>query len=181
MREAVRALRDAIPEAERRSAAERVAAAGLDFLEARPGAAAAYFPVRGEFDSVPLIGRLAAEGWTTALPVTGECGPLSFHAWAPGGALREGRFRIPEPDGGLPVAPAVLLVPLLAFDAHGRRLGYGRGHYDRTLAALRRNGGVIAIGLAFDTQEVAEVPAEQHDERLDWMLTPSGARRCGSS
>ncbi len=180
MREAARALRDAIPEAERRAAAERVAAAGLHFLEARPGAAAAYFPVRGEFDCVPLIGRLAAEGWLTALPVTADSGPLAFHAWAPGAALREGRFRVPEPAGGAPVTPTVLFVPLLAFDARGRRLGYGRGHYDRTLAALRHIGDVIAIGLAFDTQEVAEIPAEQHDERLDWMLTPSGARRCGS-
>jgi 5-formyltetrahydrofolate cyclo-ligase len=180
MRTAARALRDSIPDAERGAAAERVAAIGLDFLKVPPSTVAAYFPVRGELDCVALMGRLAAEGWRTALPVTGEGGPLGFRTWAPGAALKEGRFRVPEPANGDAVTPAVLLVPLLAFDARGYRLGYGRGDYDRTLAVLRASGEPIAIGLAFDTQEVAEVPADTHDEKLDWMLTPPGARRCGS-
>ena len=178
MRKAARAIRDAIPESERSGAAERAAATGLDFLGLPPAVVAGYFPVRGEFDCVALLGRLAAEGWRTALPAVAASGPLTFHAWAPGAPLKEGRFRIPEPVKAPSLTPAVLLVPLLAFDARGYRLGYGRGDYDRTLSLLRGCGDVIAIGLAFDAQEVAEVPSDKHDEKLDWMLTPSGARRC---
>jgi len=120
--------------------------------------------------------RLAANGWTLALPVVTGAAPLIFRAWTFGAALIAGERGISQPAAGAILRPALLLVPLLAFDAHGRRLGYGGGHYDRTLEALRRDGTVTAIGLAFDAQEVAQIPAGPHDQRLDWILTPSGAR-----
>jgi 5-formyltetrahydrofolate cyclo-ligase len=76
------------------------------------------------------------------------------------------------------VVPRILLVPLLAFDRAGYRLGYGGGYYDRTLRGLRSTGAVMAVGLAFDEQEVDAVPHLDYDERIDWVLTPSGARKC---
>ena len=78
------------------------------------------------------------------------------------------------------VEPDILLVPLLAFDAQGRRLGYGGGFYDRTLAGLRARKRIVAVGLAYDEQQIDEVPHLDYDQRLDWVLTPSGPMRCSS-
>lgn len=177
MREEARARRRAISPDARREAALAVAERGLGFAGLSPGAVGIYYPVRSEFDSLPLLRRAASEGWMIALPVvTGE-GPLGFRAWREGAALKEGAFGIPEPAAGEILRPWVLVVPLLAFDRRCRRLGYGGGHYDRTLAALRSDGPLCAIGLAFDEQQVEEVPAGPQDEVLDWVLTPSGPIR----
>jgi 5-formyltetrahydrofolate cyclo-ligase len=177
LRRRARARRNAISPAGRIEAARQVAALGLPELPAGPRILGAYYPVRSEFDPLPLLARLAAEGWRLALPVVMGAAPLAFRAWEPGAPLIPGERGILQPASGDAVRPALLLVPLLAFDAQGRRLGYGGGHYDRTLQALRADGGVTAIGLAFDEQEVAQLPSGPHDERLDIILTPSGARR----
>jgi 5-formyltetrahydrofolate cyclo-ligase len=149
---------------------------GIGFLRRRPGVVAGYYPVRSEFDCMPLLRRIEADGSVLALPVIAGPVPLQFREWTFGAPLEPGPFGIPEPTAGLLAVPDILLVPLLAFDQRGYRLGYGGGHYDRTLGALRAQGGVAAVGLAFDTQEVAEVPACPYDQRLDWILTPSGAK-----
>lgn len=175
MRASARAIRREIPADAREEAAEEVARIGLEFLGAPPGVLAAYFPVRSEFDCLPLIRRLADERWQLALPVTVDAAPLEFRQWTLGAPMKTGPFGISQPADGELLVPSVLLVPLLAFDRRCYRLGYGGGHYDRTLAALRKEGVVVGIGLAFDDQEVEEVPACPHDERLDWILTPSGA------
>jgi 5-formyltetrahydrofolate cyclo-ligase len=177
MRAKARAVRLAVSDDDRAVASESVARTGLGFLNRSPGVVGAYHPIRSEFDCLPLLRRLAADGWTLALPVIVGPAPLQFRAWVFGAPLEPGPLGIPEPAGSSSIAPDVLLVPLLAFDRRGYRLGYGGGHYDRTLAALRGHGGVTAIGLAFDAQEVAEVPVCPYDERLDWILTPSGAKR----
>jgi len=174
MRDKARAARQVISAIERIEAANKVAEAGLGFLGIEPGVVAAYYPVRSEFDCLPLLQRLAGEGWRLCLPIIQGVAPLQFHQWTFGAPLKIGPFGIPEPANAPPVLPSVLLVPLLAFDAQCYRLGYGGGHYDRTLAALRARGGVTAIGLAFASQEVPEVPVCPYDERLDWILTPSG-------
>lgn len=181
MRAKARAARQAVSADERARAAENVAQTGLDFLKRSPGVAAAYYPVRSEFDCMPLLRRVAAEGWTLALPVIAGPAPLHFREWTFGAPLDPGPFGIPEPVEGPFAVPDVLLVPLLAFDRRCYRLGYGGGHYDRTLAVLRGQGGVAAIGLAFDAQEVAQVPVCPYDERLDWILTPSGAKSAKDS
>ena len=181
MRAKARAVRLAISADERVRAAEDVAQIGLDFVRPAPGIVAAYYPVRSEFDCMPLLRRVAAEGWILALPVIAGPAPLQFREWTFGVPLEPGPFGIPEPVHTPHTVPDVLLVPLLAIDRRGHRLGYGGGHYDRTLAALRGAGGVTAIGLAFDAQEVAEVPVTAYDERLDWILTPSGAKSAKDS
>jgi 5-formyltetrahydrofolate cyclo-ligase len=133
-----------------------------------------------ELNVWPLLRRLAGAGVPLALPVVAKMGqPLVFRGWAPGDLMNKGVWDIPEPKADKPmVEPDILLVPLLAFDAHGGRLGYGGGFYDRTLAGLRAMKPIVAIGLAYDEQRVNAVPLLDYDQRLDWVLTPSGPIRC---
>ncbi len=177
LRERARAVRGAISPGQRSADAARLAATGLPEGTGPADVVSGYYPTPKEFDPLPLLARLAAEGWTVTLPfIVGEV-PLLFRRWQPGDPLRRGPRAIMEPISGEILTPRVLLVPLLAFDTRGARLGYGGGHYDRTLDALRRTGPVLGIGLAFDEQEMPELPIGPHDQRLDIILTPSGARR----
>jgi 5-formyltetrahydrofolate cyclo-ligase len=160
-----------------------IAACGIGF--AFPGAGAGrvvsvYLPIGEEIDPLPLAGRLRAEGWRTALPVmVGKDRPLVFRAWESGDPLEARMWGIREPAADRPaLEPDLLLVPLLAFDAAGWRLGYGGGYYDRSLAGLRARKPAVAIGLAFDEQRVDAVPHSDYDQRLDWVLTPRGPHRC---
>ncbi len=136
----------------------------------------AYWPIRTEIDVRPLLSALAHNGRDTALPIVPPRGrPLSFRRWRPGMALETGPFGTAHPpDTATPIEPDVLLVPLLAFDRQHRRLGYGAGYYDLTLASLRRHHKILALGVAFAAQEVEEVPADSWDEPLDLVLTDQG-------
>ena len=137
---------------------------------------AGYWPVGDEMDDRPLLSALHARGHACALPVVDGPRPLVFREWRPGQALGAGAHGIPVPPATAPeLAPRVLCVPLLAFDRAGHRLGYGGGHYDRTLAGLRADGPVLAVGIAFADQEEASLPAEDHDQRLDWVVTEADA------
>ena len=140
---------------------------------------AGYWPLRDELDPRPLMERLADAGCALALPVVVARGEaLAFRTWTPGAALVPGVFGTSVPPATAPlVRPEVLLVPLLAFDAAGYRLGYGGGYYDRTLRALRRGPGpALAVGMAYADQEVASVPHGARDERLDGVVTEAQAR-----
>ncbi|HEY7552349.1 MAG TPA: 5-formyltetrahydrofolate cyclo-ligase [Hyphomicrobiaceae bacterium] len=162
-------------------AADAVAARGLDFLKPPAGAVVSGFAsLPDEFRIWPLLRRLHREGFRLALPVMqGKLKPLLFRAWAPGDAMDKAVWGIPEPKADKAVLePDALLVPLLAFDLEGRRLGYGGGFYDRTLAGLRARRSITAVGLGYDEQRVDAVPHLDYDQRLDWVLTPSGPIRC---
>ena len=132
----------------------------------------AYWPIGDEADTRPLLAALAAQGFTTALPVTGARGtPLQFRLWREGDPMVPGQMRIPEPAPELPAAaPDILFIPLAAFDRRGHRIGYGAGHYDCTLALLRETRPELAIGVGYPVQEIAEVPNEAHDMPLDFVL-----------
>ena len=142
-----------------------------------PGAVvSAYWPFRHEIDPRPLMKRLAALGYVLALPMTPEKGsrdPLHFSRWSTDVVLTPRSFGVHEPASDAEhLTPDLLLVPLLAFDRRGGRLGYGAGHYDRTLKGLRAaNPRVRAIGVAFAAQEVEHLPTEPHDQPLDAVLT----------
>ncbi len=104
---------------------------------------------------------------------------MSFREWVPGSTLERGKFGVHEPGESQPaLQPAIVLVPLLAFDRNGNRLGYGAGYYDASLRDLRRSHRIVAIGIAFDEQEFADIPREPQDERLDMILTPSRTFAC---
>jgi 5-formyltetrahydrofolate cyclo-ligase len=126
-----------------------------------------------EFDIRPLMAELVGQGCRLALPVVvGKRQPLVFRAWQPGDALDEGVFGTLHPSPRCEVVePDALIVPLLAVDEEGWRLGYGGGFYDRTLAGLRARKTITAIGVGFDAQIVPAVPHGPDDQRLDWLLT----------
>ena len=147
-----------------------------DDLDLKPGAiVAGYFPFRDEADPRALMAALSAKGHPLALPSVEPDRPLTFRAWAIGDAMHLSAYGIPEPLASAPEAvPNLVLVPLLAFDAAGHRLGYGGGFYDRTLQALK---GVVAIGVAYAGQEVPALPREAHDHPLHAVITENGLRR----
>lgn len=135
---------------------------------------AGYVPMRTEVDPLPAM---AAHQGPVALPVVmAPATPLQFREWRPDVPLVRATFGTMVPEAGAWLVPQVLIVPMLAFDARGFRLGYGGGFYDRTLEGLRAQGPVLALGFAFDAQEVPEVPTEPTDEPLDGIVTESGLR-----
>lgn len=153
---------------------DALAARGLAVLvDVPPATVSGFWPIRDEIDVRPLLTVLRGAGWTTVLPVVmGPDVPLEFRVWRPDTPLVQAGFGVLVPAEGATVrTPDVALVPLLAFDRRGNRIGYGKGHYDRTLRRLRRRGPVLAVGVAFAAQEVPLVPAERHDEALDAVLT----------
>jgi len=163
-------------------AREALAARGAPFLGAKQASAAAgYFPIRDELDPLALLSTLHDKGLRIALPVVRPGPDLIFREWSPGLPLRRGKFGLQQPDDWHPeLFPDIVLVPLLAFDRKGNRLGYGAGYYDAALRKLRRRGPVAAIGIAFDEQEFREVPQEPQDETMDMILTPSRIIACGA-
>ena len=136
---------------------------------------AGYMPIRTEIDPVPVM-----DGWLglVGVPVIRGAGePLDFHRWFTGCAMVDGPFGARVPEVAEVVVPEALIVPLVAFDGAGARLGYGGGFYDRTLELLRAQGPVTAIGFAYAAQEVAKVPREPTDQLLDAVVTEHGLRR----
>lgn len=140
-----------------------------------------YWPMRDEIDVCDLIDALAADGARTALPVmSGRDAALLFREWRTGDALMPGTFGVHEPAGDAAILrPDIVVVPLLAFDAAGNRLGYGGGYYDRTLRALRADGDVVAVGVGYDEQEISSVPGHTGDEILDMIITDRRTLRVG--
>jgi 5-formyltetrahydrofolate cyclo-ligase len=173
LRAAALAARDALSEENRAAAAQAIALRGLP-IGIMPGAVVAgYSPIRSEIDPAPLMRKLAGEGAQLALPaITARGQSLRFRAWYPNDRLLVGPLGILEPSpAAAELIPDIVLVPLAAFDPAGHRIGYGAGHYDRTLAQLRKFRAVTGIGLAFAAQQVKAVPALQHDVALDYVLT----------
>ena len=158
---------------ERAAAAQAIAARGLPFAIAPGTIVSGYSPIRSEIDPVPLMRALAAQGARLALPAVMARGKsLAFRAWSPDDRLMLGPLGILEPSpAAAELIPDIMLVPLAAFDRAGHRIGYGAGHYDHTLAHLRKVKPITAIGLAFAAQEIEAVPALPHDVALDYVLT----------
>ncbi|MGE5512197.1 MAG: 5-formyltetrahydrofolate cyclo-ligase [Bacteroidota bacterium] len=179
-----RRVRAAIVEQRGAELAVALAAHGIGFLDPLRGTVvSAFCSMPDELDTGPLLHRLHDAGLRICLPVMqGKGKPLAFRAWAPGDDMNVVTWGIREPKTDKPVLePQILLVPLLAFDRHGWRLGYGGGFYDRTLRAARAERSIVAVGIGLDEVEVDAVPHLDYDERLDWALTPSGPRRLADS
>lgn len=184
LRVAMRAKRAELTRAGQAAAAAALVAHAAAVLGSRRTCSlAGYWPIQPELDPRPLMGCCRDAGAGLALPVmVAKAMPLLFRSWAPGDAMLDRVWGIREPIASAPeVAPDVLLVPLLAVDRAGWRLGYGAGFYDRTLAALRGAKPILAIGIAFEEQVIDAVPHSVYDQRLDWVLTPSGPFACRES
>ena len=137
---------------------------------------AAYRPQGSELDPLPVLEAILGfdPGFATpVLPVAlDKTSPLSFRHWNPQDRLVPDAFGIPSPPASAPLlVPNLVIAPMLAFDRKGGRLGQGAGHYDRTLANLRKVRPVFMLGLAFAGQELDAIPQERHDQRLDAILT----------
>jgi 5-formyltetrahydrofolate cyclo-ligase len=172
-RAAALARRDALPIADRRAASQKIAMRRFPVPFGEGTVIAGYSPIRSECDPIPLMRGLAAKGAQLALPVVeGKDQPLSFSEWRQGEQLMAGPFGIlqPRPEA-LSLEPDIVLVPLVAFDRTCRRIGYGAGYYDRTLADLRKRKPVVTVGIAFAVQEIEGIAAGGHDECLDLVLT----------
>lgn len=135
-----------------------------------------FLPIRTEINPVPAMAEAAAHGPVGVPVIQGRGLPLEFSRWEPEAPLRDGPFGASVPLVDDFFEPEILIVPLVAFDARGGRLGYGGGFYDRTLERLRRRRATLAIGFAFDAQEADELPLEATDQPLDMIVTESGVR-----
>ena len=146
-------------------------------IEGTTGIVGLYEAFRDEIHPGEVARRLAAGGRRLALPATPKFGqPLVFRAWAPGDPLVQGRMNIPEPSPDAPeVFPQVLLVPPVAFDRRGYRIGYGAGFYDRTIASLSKRP--VTIGVGFELQRMDTIHPQPHDIPLDYILTEDGVVR----
>jgi 5-formyltetrahydrofolate cyclo-ligase len=173
-RVAARAVRAGLDPARGAALARHVLA---DWPIAPASAVAAFWPMRDEIDIVPLLHALAGQGHMIGLPRTPPRGqPLRFHRWQPGDALEAGAMGTRQPSADAPViVPDLFLIPLLAFDGAGRRLGYGGGYYDLTLPL---HPGARRLGCAHAAQRLDEVPADDHDARLDAVATDQGILHC---
>ena len=143
---------------------------------------AGYLPLGDEIDPVPTLSHLEQMGWKLTLPVViGKGEPLLFRHWQQGDALETGAFNTCHPlPSASELIPDVLLVPLLAFDKEGQRIGWGGGFYDRTIAALRIQRSTLVLGVAFSCQRVDKVPCDNHDELLNGVITETGPYIFGS-
>ena len=177
MRAVCLAARDALSDAERAAAALALAARGLPFAIVPGAIVSGYSPIRSEIDPVPLMRALAERGARLALPAVMARGKsLAFRAWSAGDRLMLGPLGILEPSpAAAELIPDIMLVPLAAFDRAGHRIGYGAGHYDFTLAHLRKVKPIAAVGVGFAVQEIEAVPALPHDVALDYVLTETRA------
>jgi 5-formyltetrahydrofolate cyclo-ligase len=173
LRAAAQTRRDALPADVRKLAAETIAAREFPLPITPSTIISGFMPLKSEINPLPLLQKLAEAGARLALPaIAGRGKPLIMRAWEFGAPLDRGQWGIrePEPDAA-EVEPDILLVPLLAFDRAGHRLGYGAGYYDMTIHRLRALKPVTAVGIAFAVQEVPKIPTTSRDERLDLVLT----------
>jgi 5-formyltetrahydrofolate cyclo-ligase len=171
------AARLALPSATQHAASTRILDHLTGLLLPRPAGTIAFcWPIRAEVDCRPLVERLLAAGWRAAMPtVVTVDAPMEFRAWWPEAPMATDPYGIPIPVTAVSPLPDVVLLPLVAFDAAGFRLGYGGGYFDRTLAACVPRP--LAIGVGFDLCAVPDIHPGAHDIPLDVIVTESGIRR----
>jgi len=184
LRERAAVARDTLDESVRETAGVALCWRVLsDVPIADEAVVSAFWPAKGEIDTRPVLRALHRRGHPCVLPIVhGKGMPLSFRRWTPETVLVQASFGIsvPPPEAD-ELNPDMLLVPLLAFDRFGWRLGWGGGFYDRTLEQSRASRKVIAVGAAFSVQEVDSVPHGPHDQPLDWIVTDRETIRCGAA
>jgi 5-formyltetrahydrofolate cyclo-ligase len=185
MRRHALARRDLVTQREAHDAAAAMSALALALVEKLSTAGFApvvsvYWPIRSEVNTRTLIETLCERGLKVALPIlVAVKRPLLFRAFTPGDELAKGPFGLSEPSSDkAALEPDIIFAPLAAFDRKGYRLGYGGGLYDATLNALRAKHPVTAIGVAYAVQEADSIPIEDHDQKLDFIVTERETIRC---
>lgn len=182
LRQRLSAARNALSPAVQAKAAQDLAAQVFSFmdtpLQKNVSSVAGYWPLKSEISILPVLMALSARGVALCLPHThGRDAALDFLSWSPSAPLVRGRFAglvEPDPRHAAIVMPDIVLVPLLGFDRHCQRLGYGAGHYDRTFAHMAAAGHKpVKIGVAYDMQMTDDMVTEPHDVPLDAICTPT--------
>lgn len=170
------AARQALPAAAHAAASASIHAHLVALLSSRaPGVIAFCWPIRAEVDCRPLVAELCAAGWRAAMPtVVAPATPMEFRAWEPAAPLALDPHGIPVPAAPTCLVPDVLLLPLVAFDVAGFRLGYGGGYFDRTLAVCIPRP--LTVGIGFELARTADMHPQAHDIPLDIIVTETGAR-----
>lgn len=181
LREEALLRRMQMPVAGRMRAAQAIIDHVLSVLMPRPDSViAGYWAIKGEVDVVPLLLEMIRRGHRAALPQVAEFRkPLIFRAWHEHARMQDGRYGIREPDPAEAdaVVPDIILVPMLAFDERGGRLGYGSGFYDRTFDSLKTLHKVTAIGIAWDMQKLEGIPQDPYDYPMDMIVTEKNIYR----
>lgn len=155
-------------------------------IQPKPGQVISGYWTKGyEFDSAPLLETLDNHGFKCCLPVVNpDTLVMSFAEWKDGDELVKGKFDVLQPaidESTQWLEPDIIIVPLLAFDRRGIRLGKGGGYYDATIADMRAKRSIVAVGLAYAQQAcLFNLPKEAHDQALDWVITPQGAHYFGN-
>ncbi len=177
MRRECIAAREAMPAAQRAAHEARILALLWEWFASQPvGSVGFCWPIRAEVDCRPLIRRLLEAGWQAAMPVVVERdAPMRFRSWAPEVPMTQDPHGIPVPVSLDVPVPAVLLLPLVAYDAAGHRLGYGGGYFDRTLASCPKRPVTLGVGYALG--RVDSICPAAHDIPLDAVATEVGLQR----
>ncbi len=182
IRDNARQARASLTAAERQAASQAACRLLTDTVQPENKVISAYWPIGDEIDTRPFIETATEAGATLCLPVVlSRNAPLVFRSWTSEDRLEAGPHNTRHPSADAPeLVPDILIVPLLGFTRQGGRLGYGGGFFDRTLAKLRQNKEILAIGLAYAVQEVAKLPVDAHDQTLDWVVTECEVINCRS-
>lgn len=138
---------------------------------------ALYYSINNELDCLPLLEKLRANGHEICLPVIEhKNSPMVFRLWQKDEKLIEGEYNIKVPNENSPnIEPGVIIMPLVAYDENGNRLGYGKGYYDRTIAKMKNKP--LLIGYAYEMQKVKNIASESHDVPLDYLVSEKQVRR----
>ena len=130
-----------------------------------------YFPVNYEVDDMNILKKFNKKKYQISLPVIKKKFEMDFYKWSFNEPLKINMYGIPEPEKIKLVYPDVILVPLVAFDKKLNRLGYGGGYYDRLIKKLSEKKNILKIGLALSTQKINNVPINEYDKKLDYIVT----------
>jgi 5-formyltetrahydrofolate cyclo-ligase len=165
-------VRKAISENKAKEAAQKACEHFLNNVPISPDhIVSGYHPIQNEINILPLMEALFHRGHRICLPVIEKKAmPLKFRIWTPECTLMEGEFGALIPKDGGWIEASLVILPMLAWDRTGNRLGYGGGFYDRTLSVLRARRKILAVGYAFSAQESDSVPVENTDQRLDFLV-----------
>ena len=182
LRMAARQARALVTPAERDMAGKHVSSLLVESFDFDGKIVSVYWPIGDELDTRTFIKTASDAGVTLCLPVVlSRNAPLIFRKWISEAHLEAGPHNTRHPGSDAPeLVPDILIVPLLGFNRQGVRLGYGGGFFDRTLAKVRKNKEILAIGLAYAVQEMAKLPVDAHDQPLDWVVTEREVINCRS-
>ena len=130
-----------------------------------------YYPYNYEVDAIKILKKLEKQNYIVSLPRIEKNSKMNFFRWSTNDPLSVNRYGIPEPTSKVVIYPNILLVPIVAFDKHFNRIGYGGGFYDRYIKKIKKNKKIITIGLAYSFQKIKEVPINKYDIKLDFVVT----------